>query len=152
DVRVIDLLGTGTACVVVSSLRADLGTDAVRYVDLMGGQKPHLLVHATNGLGVETTLEYSPSTTFAVADAAAGRPWVTTLPFPVHVVERVVTRDLVSDNVFATRYAYHHGCFDGTEREFTGFAMVERFDSEEFATLTSDGRLRGANTDAATQV
>ena len=32
-----------------------------------------------------------------------------------------------------TRYAYHHGYFDGEEREFRGFAMVEQFDAEEFA-------------------
>ena len=39
---------------------------------------------------------YAPSTRFYLADKAAGRPWVTRLPFPVHVVERVETRDLIS--------------------------------------------------------
>ena len=63
-----------------------------------------------------------------------------------------MTEDLVVGNVFVTRYAYHHGYFDGVEREFRGFAMVERFDTEDFAALASDGQLTGANIDAATQV
>ena len=63
----------------------------MRYIDLMGGQKPHLLVSATNNLGAETVIQYAPSTKFYVADKLAGTPWVTRLPFPVHVVERVET-------------------------------------------------------------
>src|SRR5262249_7250730 len=31
--------------------------------------------------------------------------------------------------------AYHHGYFDGVEREFRGFGMVEQWDTEEFAAL-----------------
>ena len=30
---------------------------------------------------------------------------------------------------------YHHGYFNGIEREFRGFGMVEQYDTEEFATL-----------------
>ena len=39
---------------------------------------------------------------FYLADKAAGTPWVTRLPFPVHVVERVETYDHVSRNRFVT--------------------------------------------------
>ena len=49
----------------------------------------------------------------------------------MHVVERVETYDRVSGNRFVTRYAYHHGYFDGVEREFRGFGMVEQWDTEE---------------------
>ena len=59
--------------------------------------------------------------------------------FPVHVVERVETYDRISRNRFVTRYAYHHGYFDGDEREFRGFGMVEQWDTEEFAALDRDG-------------
>ena len=69
-----------------------------------------------------------------------GKPWITRLPFPVHVVERVETYDHVSGNRFVTRYAYHHGYFDGDEREFRGFGMVEQWDTEEFARPDPDGR------------
>ena len=32
-------------------------------------------------------------------------------------------------------YAYHHGYFDGVEREFRGFGLVEEWDTEEFSAL-----------------
>ncbi len=45
-------------------------------------------------------------------------------------------------NRFVTRYAYHHGYFDGVEREFRGFGMVEQWDTEEFAALRRRRRAR----------
>ena len=125
----------------------------MRYVDLMGGQKPHLLVKTVNNLGAETRVQYAPSTKFYLQDKRDGKPWITRLPFPVHVVERVETYDHISRNRFVTRYAYHHGYFDGEEREFRGFGMVEQWDTEEFAALTGDGTLPAAtNVDAASHV
>ncbi len=125
----------------------------MRYVNLMGGQKPHLLVKTINNLGAETRVDYAPSTKFYLQDKRDGKPWITRLPFPVHVVERVETYDHISRNRFVTRYAYHHGYFDGEEREFRGFGMVEQWDTEEFAALTADGTLPAAtNVDAASHV
>ncbi len=133
SVMTADLLGNGTACLVWSSpLPGDIRRP-LRYIDLMGGQKPHLLVRTVNNLGAETHVHYAPSTKFYLADKSAGTPWITKLPFPVHVVERVETYDRISRNRFVTRYAYHHGYFDGVEREFRGFGMVEQSDTEEFA-------------------
>ena len=109
----------------------------MRYLDLMD-QKPHLLVGVNNNLGAETQVHYAPSTKFYLADKRDGKPWITRLPFPVHVVERVETYDRISRNRFVTRYAYHHGYFDGDEREFRGFGMVEQWDTEEFARATHD--------------
>jgi RHS repeat-associated protein len=134
---VLDFLGNGTACLVWSSVLPGNARQPMRYIDLMGGQKPHLLVRANNNLGSETLVAYAPSTKFYVADKLAGTPWVTRLPFPVHVVERVQTYDYVSRNLFVTRYAYHHGYYDGVEREFRGFGRVDQWDTEEFATLNS---------------
>jgi RHS repeat-associated protein len=139
SISVLDFLGRGTACLLWSSpLPSDAGRQ-LRYVDLMCGQKPHLLVHTNNNLGAETKIDYASSTKFYLADKAAGTPWVTRLPFPIHVVERVETYDRVSRNRFATRYAYHHGFYDGVEREFRGFGRVDQLDTEEFAALTSSG-------------
>ena len=117
----------------------------MHYLDLMAGQKPHLLVKSKNNLGSETTVEYAPSTKFYLQDKQDDKPWITKLPFPVHVVERTQTYDAISQNRFVTRYAYHHGYFDGVEREFRGFGMVEQWDTEEFAALTADGTLPQAN-------
>jgi RHS repeat-associated protein len=133
---VIDLLGNGTACLVWSSSLPANSRRPLRYIDLMGGQKPHLLLRVRNNLGAETVVHYAPSTRFYVADKLAGTPWLTRLPFPVHVVERVESYDYINRNRFVTRYAYHHGYFDGVEREFRGFGRVDQWDTEEMAAVT----------------
>jgi len=153
SVATADLLGNGTACLVWSSpLPAD-AHQPLRYIDLMGGMKPHLLIRCVNNFGAETEVDYAPSTRFYLADKRAGRPWITRLPFPVHVVERVVTVDHISGNRFVARYAYHHGRFDGPEREFCGFGLVEQWDTEEFAALTTGGiEPAGTNVDVSSYV
>ncbi|MDB4897901.1 MAG: repeat-associated core domain protein, partial [Firmicutes bacterium] len=94
-IAAVDLLGNGTACLVWSSpLPGDTGRQ-LRYVDLMGGSKPHLLVRTVNNMGAETRIQYAPSTRFYLADILAGRPWLTRLPFPVHVVEQVERHDYI---------------------------------------------------------
>jgi len=148
-----DLFGNGTVCLVWSSALPGGTQQQMRYVDLVGGQKPHLLVKTVNNLGAETRVQYAPSTKFYLKDKYDGNPWITRLPFPVHVVERVETYDHVSGNRFTTRYAYHHGHFDGAEREFRGFGMVERLDTEGFAALTGNGTAADAtNVDAVSHV
>ncbi|SFU39136.1 SpvB/TcaC N-terminal domain-containing protein [Nitrosospira multiformis] len=153
NIHPTDLLGNGTACLVWSSPLPGDARQHMRYVDLMGGQKPHLLVKSVNNLGAETRVHYASSTKFYLQDKHDGRPWITRLPFPVHVVERVETYDHISRNRFVTRYAYHHGYFDGVEREFHGFGTVEQWDTEEFATLTEGSTLPEAtNIDLASHV
>ncbi len=131
SVQAIDLLGNGTACLVWSSPLPSAAASPMRYVDLMGSTKPHLLIGVRNNMGSETRIAYAPSTKFYLEDLFAGRPWVSRLPFPVHCVERSETYDWIGRSRFITRYAYHHGYFDGDEREFRGFGMVEQRDTEE---------------------
>ena len=153
SVNVADFLGRGTACLLwSSSLPGDFGRH-IRYVDLMCGMKPHLLCRTVNNLGAETRITYASSTRFYLADKAAGTPWITRLPFPVHVVDRVETYDHVSRNRFVTRYSYHHGFYDGREREFRGFGRVDQVDTEVIGSLASSGdRAKSTNTDAASSV
>jgi RHS repeat-associated protein len=139
SVQAVDLLGNGTACLVWTSPLPGDASQPMRYIDLMGGQKPHLLVKTVNNLGAETRVDYAPSTKFYLQDKLDGKPWITKLPFPVHVVERLETHDFISRNRFVTHYEYHHGYFDGVEREFRGFGLVEQVDTEEFAALTASG-------------
>ena len=69
------------------------------------------------------------------------------------MVKRVETYDYVSRNRFVTRYTYHHGYYDGLEREFRGFGRVDQLDTEEFAALTRAGAFPvGDNVDAASNV
>jgi RHS repeat-associated protein len=153
SIMTADLLGNGTACLVWSSPLPASKRRPLRYIDLMGGQKPHLLISRINNLGAETHVSYTSSTKFYLADKLAGTPWITKLPFPVHVVEHVETFDRISGNRFVTRYDYHHGYFDGVEREFRGFGMVEQRDTEEFAALsTSRQSPVGTNIDESSHV
>jgi RHS repeat-associated protein len=133
----IDLLGNGTACLVWSSALPMNAQQPMRYIDLMGGQKPHLLIDIVNNLGAETQIQYAPSTKFYVADKLAGTPWITRLPYPVQVVEQVDTYDYISQDRLTTCYAYHHGYYDGVEREFRGFGRVDQWDTELVTALTS---------------
>jgi hypothetical protein len=87
-VQVTDLLGNGTACLVWSSPLPGDTRRQMRYVNLMGGQKPHLLIKTINNLGAETRVTYAPSTKFYLQDKRDGKPWITRLPFPVHEVEK----------------------------------------------------------------
>jgi len=111
----------------------------------MGEQKPHLLIKTRNNLGAETIVHYAPSTKFYLQDKRDGKPWITRLPFPVHVVERVETIDHLTGNRFVSLYRYRHGYFDGEEREFRGFGYVEQTDTEAYAELAK-GNLFPAGT------
>jgi virulence plasmid B protein/glycosyltransferase TcdB-like subunit of Tc toxin len=132
SVTALDLLGNGTACLAWSSPLPGNAREPVRYINLMGGQKPHLLISTKNNLGAETHVQYAPSTKFHLADKLAGKPWITKLPFAVHVVEKVTAIDQWRKTSFSSTYSYHHGYFDGIEREFRGFGRVEQVDAESY--------------------
>lgn len=132
SLSVVDLLGHGTACLVWSSPLPGNEAGPLAYVDLMSGRKPHLLNRVRNNLGGEVLITYAPSTKFYLQDKSDGRPWLTRLAFPVQVIERIERHDLVARSKLVTRFRYHHGYFDGHEREFRGFACVEQWDAESF--------------------
>ncbi|WYZ35516.1 hypothetical protein EsH8_X_000163 [Colletotrichum jinshuiense] len=141
NVQVVDLLGRGTACLVwSSSLPGDAGRQ-IRYLDLMEQGKPYLLISMENNMGSETFVTYTSSSVFYSRDKKAGRPWTSHLPFPVHCIEKSQTIDRISGNIFTTRYAYHDGYFDGAEREFRGFGMVEAWDTEHYSNFDPSQRL-----------
>jgi RHS repeat-associated protein len=128
SITAIDVLGSGTACLAWTSSMP--GDTAIRYVDLMGGVKPHLLAQIDNQLGLTTRIAYAPSTSYYLADRAAGIHWQTQLPFPVHVVARVEVDDAIRRVRFVSEYSYRNGYFDGYEREYRGFGYVEQRDTE----------------------
>ncbi|MCY1012049.1 FG-GAP-like repeat-containing protein [Nannocystis pusilla] len=137
SVQLADILGKGTAALVWSTDLPHRQGTHIAFVDLMSAGKPYLMLSSKNNMGAETRVEYAPSTRFYLEDRAAGRPWKTRLPFPTHVIERVEVRDHVTGHTFVQRYRYHHGYFDGPEREFRGFGMVETEDTESWADYNS---------------
>jgi len=132
QVSVVNLLGDGLACIVWSSRLAKDASAPLKYIDLMNGKKPNVLIGYRNNLGKEVSLDYTSSARFYLDDQLAGRPWVTKLHFPVHCVSKTEVRDTASGRRFVSSYKYHHGYFDHAEREFRGFGMVEQTDSEAF--------------------
>ncbi|MEW2330275.1 SpvB/TcaC N-terminal domain-containing protein [Micromonospora chersina] len=132
-VRLTDLNGTGAAGVFWTAEASPSGGSRMWFLDLTGGVKPYLLAAMDNHLGAVTTVRYAPSTRYYLKDRAdAADRWRTPLPFTVHVVHQVEVTDAVSGSRLTTVYAYHHGYWDGAEREFRGFGMVEQLDTETF--------------------
>ena len=132
NVQLADLLGKGTPCLVWSSALPNDAGQQLKYVDLMETGKPYLMTRVVNNMGKEDRVEYLPSTHYYLKDKENGTPWITKLHFPVYVVAKTETRDLISNSSLAVTYNYHHGYFDGEEREFRGFGMVEQQDEKRF--------------------
>ncbi|MFE7074810.1 SpvB/TcaC N-terminal domain-containing protein [Streptomyces sp. NPDC057620] len=135
-----DLFGTGMAGLLLSRSAGLSGGPHARFLDFTGGVKPHLLTSMDNSLGAVTRVTYAPSTQEYLRDFAdPATRWRTPLPFPVHVVTRTEVADRISGGTLATEYRYRHGYWDGVEREFRGFAMVEHLDTETFDGATAAG-------------
>ncbi len=103
-----------------------------KVLDFCGGQKPNLLIEMSNNMGATTRAHYVASTKFYLEDKETGHPWVTNLPFPVQVLEKTEVIDHIGKTKLVTTYKYHHGYYDGREREFRGFGRVDQFDTESF--------------------
>ncbi|MGD1859004.1 MAG: SpvB/TcaC N-terminal domain-containing protein [Leptolyngbyaceae cyanobacterium] len=136
QIQFADIQGNGTACLVFGSGGVD---GQQHYYDFTGGVKPHLLTEIDNHMGAISRIYYAPSTYFYLADRRANRPWLTQLPFPVQLVERIEQVDLVARSRRVSRFAYHHGAFEFREREFAGFGLVEQWDTEIFEQFQQTG-------------
>jgi RHS repeat-associated protein len=134
QIEFADVHGNGTTCLIFSENHPH-----PRHwcYDFSHQQKPYLLNAIDNNLGAKSTISYCSSTKFYLADKQRGTPGIVNLPFPVQVVEKTESIDEISHSKLLSIYSYHHGFYDGIEREFRGFGMVERQDAE---ILTSDSQ------------
>ncbi|MFZ0726252.1 MAG: SpvB/TcaC N-terminal domain-containing protein, partial [Desulfobacterales bacterium] len=133
DVRLIDLLGTGVSGILWSQRPVGGHRDRFFFHDFTGGVKPYLLNHMDNHRGATTQIYYRSSTEEYLRDQAHRETrWNTTLPFPVQVVSQVEVIDQFSRGRLITEYRYHHGYWDGGEREFRGFGHVDTQSTETF--------------------
>jgi RHS repeat-associated protein len=139
SIQFVDFLGTGTATLLWSYDYDFQPGGNYKVLDFCGGTKPYLLTEMSNNMGATTRVQFAPSTKFYLEDKHHGRPWVTNLPFPVHVVDKIEVIDHVSRTKLVTSFKYHHGCFDGSEREFRGFGRVDQIDTETFDDFTGGG-------------
>jgi hypothetical protein len=130
--RIVDLLGNGTAGILW--VRAPLvGQRDLFFLDLTGGSKPYLVSQMDNHLGAQTLVTYAPSTRYYIQDEKnPALRWTAPLPFPVQVVASTEVLDQVSGSRLKSEFTYHHGYWDGADREFRGFGRVDQRDSEKF--------------------
>ncbi|MEL6128891.1 MAG: SpvB/TcaC N-terminal domain-containing protein, partial [Cyanobacteria bacterium J06628_4] len=136
QIQFADVYGNGTTCLVFSDNHIN-----PRHwcYDFCQRRKPYLLNETNNNLGSKSTITYCSSTKFYLADKQNGTPWIVNLPFPVQVVEKTESIDLISGSKLVSSYRYHHGHYDGVEREFCGFGLVERQDAETLEDLLNSG-------------
>ncbi len=137
SIQVSDIYGSGTSCLLWSYDAGFQHKGNYKVLDFCGRKKPYLLIEMDNNLGVCTRVHYAPSTKFYLEDKNSGNPWLTNMPFPVQVVEKTEIVDHLNKTRFVTSYKYHHGYYDGREREFRGFGRVDQYDSEFLPTSTT---------------
>ena len=118
------------------------GTSNYQALDFCGGVKPYVLVGLDNSMGATTRVSTPRPTRYFLEDRAAGNPWLTALPFPVQVVDKVETIDHVGRTKRVATYRYHHGHYDGREREFRGFGRVDAVRHRVVRGLLADRSLR----------
>jgi RHS repeat-associated protein len=139
-VRLADMLGAGVSGVLWSKDVYISQREHYFFLDFTGGVKPYLLDEMDNHMGAVTRVEYKPSTSFYLEDQKRPKTrWRTPLPFPVQVVARVEVIDEISGGKLTTEYSYHHGYWDGAEREFRGFGRVDQRDTEVFELYHNSG-------------
>lgn len=150
-IRLEDLYGIGTAGILWTTDLPAKGGANMYFLDLTGGVKPYLLSEMENNMGSLTRVKYESSIVHYLRDQQKpATRWKTHLPFPVQVVSRVEVLDQISLGKLATEYLYHHGYWDGGEREFRGFARVDQRDTETFADFNDKGLHPDANPNQVT--
>ena len=133
QISFMDILGHGATALVLTNL-----TPAVTHWFYEFGtthqptRATNLLIGLNNNMGAVSEIEYASTTRFYLEDKRQGKPWVTRLPFPQQVVEKIVTSDLISKTRLTSLFKYHEGYYDPYDKEFRGFGFVENWDSEEF--------------------
>jgi uncharacterized protein (TIGR02594 family) len=143
SVRLADILGSGVSGILFSATLTSSSTNSNKrgwaFLDFTAGNKPYLLQEMNNNMGSITRVEYKSSTTYYLQDQVKPETrWKSPLPFPVLVVSKVEVIDALSLGKLATEYSYHHGYWDGVEREFRGFGRVDQRDTETFTRYNTE--------------
>lgn len=127
---IVDFLGDGTPCLVWSTPLASHSQAPIQFLQLTSGVKPRLLLSVDNSMGQVTNLVYSTSGTHYLRDKQSTRPWITKLPNHQTVVDEIELIDHIGGTRSVSQFEYHDGYFDGEERLFRGFGLVDQYDTE----------------------
>lgn len=133
---ILDFLGNGTPCLVWSTSLSHLQYASVRYLELTGGIHAGLLTSLQNSMGKEVTIEYGYSGSHYLDARRNGTPWISKLPVHFVVANKKTVIDHVTQSRTTTEYKYCDGYYDGHERSFVTFGLVERYDTELYGNIT----------------
>lgn len=135
-----DVNGNGSDDLVFIDSGAAQRMVAVDIGELIGCvPAPNLMVKVENGYGRSTGFQYDVSTSYLLADAAAGKPWFDPLPFPVEVVKEVRHSDGIGpDRV--EQLDYGNGFYDPRFKAFAGFGDVVHTEVGQDAASTAVNR------------
>ena len=105
------------------------------YVQLNDGPFPDLLTSVSNGIGGVIRVSYKPSTVWDNRKYPTDTNSYSLLPFPKQTVTTIIEYDGI--NLPRTNsYSYAGGFYDGSRREFHGFAVVTNIDASLRKTIT----------------
>ncbi len=126
--RWADINGNGTIDLIYADHEANPRLQAVDLGELLDrATTANILTGLSNGIGRVTLIGYDSSTTFALADAAAGRPWSSLMPMALPVVAAVTNLDSLGHQ-YVNHFRYHDGYYDPVEKQFRGFGRVEQIE------------------------
>lgn len=134
-IQFADLKGQGGSGILYSYSLSD--KICYEFLDLLGEEKPYLLTQVDNNRGALTGIQYRSSTHFYQQAHKKNQSWKTHLPFSTQCVSQLTTKDVFSKGKLAMQFEYHHGHWDGIEREFRGFGHVVQRDTETFEDYNS---------------
>ncbi|WP_367374089.1 SpvB/TcaC N-terminal domain-containing protein [Pseudomonas lini] len=139
QVSVADLQGLGCSSLILSSTHE--ATRHWRY-DFISA-KPYLLTGTNNNMGAAISIDYRSSAQEWLdekeEELKADRPPICHVPFALPVVSKLTRLDEITGNRSNQSFSYRKGYYDGIEREFRGFGLLEHTDREE-----TEGSIDGA--------
>ncbi|MEL7147001.1 MAG: SpvB/TcaC N-terminal domain-containing protein, partial [Bacteroidota bacterium] len=150
-----DILGNGASCMVFTKIAPKPKHYYLSFIGeifiegkLQPTMKPYLLSEIDNGMGAITRLQYGSSAQFYLKDKAAGNAWHSRLPFPVQVLEKIISIDQIANTCLTREFCYHDGYYDHEEKEFRGFGYVESWDAEKREKLSVNDHDAALKSDA----
>jgi RHS repeat-associated protein len=96
-------------------------------VQLNTSPVPDLLTNINNGIGGTVGVSYNSSSAYDNRVDTSNANSVSRMPYPRQVVAAVIANDGINSSL-TTTYGYSGGYYDGTRREFHGFAIVTNTD------------------------
>jgi RHS repeat-associated protein len=133
----IDINGDGLLDRVMAVYYSSFQNPTAHYflVQLNQGPSPDLLTNINNGIGGNIGVSYKSSTAYDNRVDTSNPNSVSHMPYPRQVTASITESDGINSPQ-TTTYGYSGGFYDGSRREFHGFAVVTNTDPTLRYTVT----------------